>query len=102
MSFFLYIVECADGTLYTGCTNDLERRVLQHNTSPKGAKYTRTRRPVTLIYSEPFATRGEALSREARVTSWKRSEKLSLIRALMATKKPTIAPRRKRTPRPKS
>jgi len=89
MMYYLYIVECADGTLYTGCTNDLERRMLQHNTSPKGAKYTRTRRPVTLIYSEPFKTLGEALSREAKVKSWKRNEKLSLIRALLATKKPS-------------
>ena len=79
MSYFLYILECADKSLYTGCTNDLKRRVLQHNTSPRGAKYTKARRPVTLLYTEPFATRGAALKREAEIKGWKRSDKLALL-----------------------
>ena len=87
MSYFLYILECADKSLYTGCTNDLKRRVDQHNASPRGAKYTKARRPVRLLYTEPFATRGEALKREAEIKSWKRSEKLVLIRARKSPKK---------------
>lgn len=81
MSYFLYILECADTSLYTGCTNDLERRVHQHNTSPRGAKYTKARRPVRLLYTEPFATRGEALRREAEVKNMRREQKMALIRS---------------------
>lgn len=63
---FTYIVECSDHTLYTGWTNDLEKRIEAHNTG-KGAKYTKTRRPVRLVYFETFATKEEAMSREYHI-----------------------------------
>ena len=77
--FFVYILECADGTLYTGSTNDLEKRLKQHNGAKSGAHYTKTRRPVTLVYSERFRTLRKALQREAGIKSWTRKEKLALI-----------------------
>ena len=73
-----YILRCADGTLYTGWTNDLEKRLRSHN-SGKGSKYTRTRLPVELVYSEPFDTKEEAMSREWHIKRLSREEKLSLI-----------------------
>lgn len=75
---YMYILRCADGTLYTGWTNRLKERVLMHNQG-KGAKYTRSRRPVELVYAESFPTRGEAMSREAAVKKLSRKEKLSLL-----------------------
>ena len=64
MSWLVYIVRCRDGSLYTGITNDLERRLRAHNEG-RGARYTRARRPVIVVHQEPCATRGEALRREA-------------------------------------
>ena len=61
---YMYVVECADGTLYTGYTTDVERRLKTHNAG-KGAKYTRARLPVKLLYSEAFASKPEAMSAEA-------------------------------------
>lgn len=75
---YVYIVECADGTLYTGWTNDLKKRLSAHN-SGSASKYTRNRRPVTMVYSEEFATREEAMSREARIKSLTRAQKIELI-----------------------
>ena len=75
---YTYILRCADGTLYCGWTNDLEKRLAAHNVGT-GAKYTRSRRPVELIYYEEFATKREAMSREARIKRMSRQEKLSLI-----------------------
>ncbi len=75
---FAYIVRCADGTLYCGWTNDLERRVKAHN-SGRGAKYTKSRRPVTLVYFEEFSTKEKAMSREAHLKMLTRAEKLALI-----------------------
>ncbi len=63
MSYFVYILECADGTLYTGYTVDLDKRLEAHN-SGRGAKYTRSRLPVSLVYSEAFEDKKEAMSRE--------------------------------------
>lgn len=80
--YYLYLLRCADDTLYTGITTDLARRVTEHNTSPVGAKYTRARRPVTLIYSRRFRTRSNALREEARVKRLSRSEKILLIESL--------------------
>lgn len=77
---YTYIVECADHTLYTGYTTDLARRVHEHNHSPKGAKYTRTRRPVVLVYSEVHSTRSEAMKRESAIKHLNRKEKLDLVR----------------------
>lgn len=78
---YTYIVECSDGSLYTGWTNDLEKRILAHN-SGKGAKYTKTRLPVRLVYYEEFLTKEEAMSREYRIKHLTRQEKLKLIKQL--------------------
>ena len=72
------MVECSDGTLYTGWTNNLEKRIKAHNDG-KGAKYTKTRLPVRLIYYEEFLTKEEAMQREYRIKRLSRTEKLSLI-----------------------
>lgn len=77
--YFLYIVACADNTLYTGVTTNLERRVLEHNTSQKGAKYTSARRPVQLVYSKKFKTRSAAQIAEASMKKKSRTEKLKII-----------------------
>lgn len=75
---YTYIVECSDGTLYTGWTNNLEKRLEAHNAG-KGAKYTKTRRPVKLVYQEQFETKEEAMSREYHIKQLGRKEKLKLI-----------------------
>ncbi len=75
---YTYILRCADGTLYTGWTNDLEARLKAHN-SGKGAKYTKNRLPVELVYYEEFSTKEEAMSREWHIKRLKRAEKLRLI-----------------------
>ena len=75
---YTYILSCADGSLYTGWTNDLDRRLAAHNAG-KGGKYTRSRRPVTLAYWEEFSTKEEAMRREAAIKTLSRSEKLQLI-----------------------
>jgi len=76
---FVYIIECADGTLYTGYTTDLMKRVKEHNDSKRGARYTSGRRPVILKYSEKFSTVGEALKREAEIKKLSREMKLQLF-----------------------
>lgn len=81
MSFYVYILECADTTLYVGSTNNLERRLEQHNSSPKGAHYTKIRRPVVLRYKEELETLSGARKREAEIKSWKREKKIALIGA---------------------
>lgn len=77
---FVYVLRCADGTLYTGWTNDLEKRLKAHNDG-RGAKYTHARRPVTLVYSEPLSSKEAALRREAAVKKLTRAQKLALIAA---------------------
>jgi len=76
----VYIVRCADDTLYTGATNDVEARLAAHNRGA-GARYTRGRLPVTLVYREGCGSRSEALSREHAVKRLTRAEKLRLARA---------------------
>jgi len=78
--FLVYILECSDGSLYVGCTNDLERRLNQHNNFKSGAHYTKIRRPVTLKYSEKFPTLKEARKREAELKKWNRNKKIELIK----------------------
>ena len=78
MDAFTYILECADGTFYTGWTSDLEKRLTNHN-SKKGAKYTRCRVPVKLVYFESFITKQEAQKREYAIKQLKRDQKLQLI-----------------------
>ncbi len=75
-----YILECADGTFYIGSTNDLEKRLHEHNHAKAGAKYTRGRRPVKLVWSEEQPTLAAARSREAALKRLTRAEKLALIR----------------------
>lgn len=77
--YYLYLLKCADDSLYTGITVDLERRVHEHNNSPLGAKYTRGRRPVTLIFSKKFRTRSTASRAESKMKKLPREEKLALI-----------------------
>ena len=78
MECYTYILRCADGTLYTGWTNDLTKRVNAHNAGT-GAKYTRARRPVELVYYEVFPTKEEAMKREAAIKALTRDEKEALL-----------------------
>lgn len=78
MEYFVYILRCGDGTLYTGITTDLERRVAVHN-SGKGAKYTRSRLPVVPVYRERVSDKSAALRRELEIKALTRAEKLELI-----------------------
>lgn len=78
--YFLYILKCADKTLYTGITTDLGRRIKEHNSTSRGAKYTCGRRPVKLVYSEAFANRSLASQEEANFKKLARAEKLEIIR----------------------
>jgi len=83
--YYVYIVECADETLYTGIATELARRVEEHNSSEKGAKYTRVRRPVTLVYSEEYPDRSTASKREYEIKKkMNRSQKLKLIASASA------------------
>lgn len=75
---YTYILKCSDGTYYTGWTNNLEARIKAHN-SGKGAKYTKVRRPVELVYSEEFETKEEAMRREYAIKQLSREEKHKLI-----------------------
>jgi len=79
MSYFIYILECSDKSLYTGITKNIEKRLEEHNTSPKGAKYTKTRRPVKLLYQEPSLNRSTASKREYAIKKLTRLNKLKLI-----------------------
>lgn len=78
MAWFVYMLRCGDGTLYTGCTDDPERRLAVHQ-SGKGAKYTRSRLPVTLVYQEEAADKSAALRREIAIKRLTRQQKLKLI-----------------------
>ncbi|MCH4008074.1 GIY-YIG nuclease family protein [Companilactobacillus sp.] len=77
-SYFVYILLCADGTFYTGTSNDVKKRVKTHN-SGKGAKYTKTRRPVKLLYTEKLADKSAALKREAAIKKLTRPKKEELL-----------------------
>jgi putative endonuclease len=76
--YFTYLLRCADGSLYCGYTTDLDARVATHNAG-KGAAYTRSRRPVVLVWSESHATLSEALCREAAIKRWPRAKKEGLV-----------------------
>lgn len=78
--WFVYIVRCADRTLYTGTTTDVEARAAAHN-SGRGARYTATRRPVRVVYAEAAASRSAALKREHAIKAMTRAAKLALVRA---------------------
>ncbi len=79
-SWYVYILQCADSSLYTGVTTDTERRVIEHNQSDRlGAKYTRCRRPVSLVYRESCKNRSVACQREAAIKKLPRQTKMKLI-----------------------
>lgn len=78
LSWFVYILECSDGSLYTGITNDLDRRLKEHEAG-KGAKYTRGRSPLKIVYSENADDKGAALRREIKIKSFSRVKKIGLI-----------------------
>ena len=75
----VYILKCSDGTLYTGITTDLERRLVEHNDSKLGAKFTKSRRPVKLFYSKECTNRSSASKEEKRIKKLSRAEKMELI-----------------------
>lgn len=77
--YFVYILRCDDTTLYTGITLDIEKRVVEHNTSSKGAKYTRSRRPVSIVYTERCDDKSAALKREITIKKMSRFQKKELI-----------------------
>ena len=77
--FFVYILKCSDGTLYTGWTNNLDKRMDKHNAG-HGAKYTRGRLPVEMVYFEAYETKEEAMSREFKIQRMNRSQKIELIK----------------------
>lgn len=81
MNWFVYILECSDSTLYTGMTDNIEKRLAVHN-SGKGAKYTRSRLPVRLCFKEECESRSAALRREAQIKKLTRNQKLGLIQQL--------------------
>ncbi len=77
--FFVYILKCADGTLYTGSTNNLEKRLYAHNHLKSGAHYTKIRRPVVMKYKEEFESFGEMRRRESEIKKLSKTEKLKLL-----------------------
>ena len=81
MSYFVYILQCSDNTLYTGIAKDLDKRVDEHNNSDKGAKYTKVRRPVSLLYFEKSENRSTASKREYEIKKLSRLQKMELINA---------------------
>jgi putative endonuclease len=78
MAFWVYIVECADGSYYTGHTDNLELRIAQHQQNLTGG-YTSTRLPVKLVFSQPFSTRVEAIASERQIKGWSRAKKAAMI-----------------------
>ncbi len=76
--WWIYILKCSDHSLYTGSTKNLAQRVQQHNQG-RGAKFTRSRRPVELVYSEIFPSQSDAMKREHQIKQWPRQKKLDLI-----------------------
>ncbi len=79
MTYFVYILECADTTYYVGSTNNLEKRIHQHNHAKSGAHYTKIRRPVKLVHSETFETYADSRAREAEIKRMSRKEKSQLF-----------------------
>lgn len=77
--YIVYIVQCSDKTLYTGIAKELNRRIEEHNSSDKGAKYTKARRPVTLVYHEEHTDRSSASKREYAIKKMSRQKKLDLV-----------------------
>lgn len=81
--WWIYIIQCKDKTFYTGITTDLKRRVNEHNNSPLGAKYTRGRRPIKLVYSKKFKNKSLAAKEENKIKKLSRKEKIKLITKIL-------------------
>ena len=77
--WYMYVVQCADSTLYTGITTNIDRRLKEHNSSKRGAKYTRSRRPVKIVYHAVFDSRSSASKAEYRFKKLNRKEKLKIV-----------------------
>jgi putative endonuclease len=88
--YYLYILKCADKTLYTGITTDLKRRIAEHNNTKLGAKYTASRQPVNLVYSKKIKNRSAALKEEYRIKKFSRQEKLEMIKKAKYAKSNTL------------
>lgn len=88
--YYVYVVQCADGTLYTGYTNNVERRIAVHNAG-KGGNYTRTHRPVTLLIAWQFPTKSDALRAEYAFKHLPRTQKLQLIAASTSSNDETVS-----------
>lgn len=80
--WFLYILLCSDRTLYTGITNNLKKRFSEHK-SGQGGRYTRSHKPIKLIYQEKMSSQSEALRRESQIKSWKRAEKITALKLVL-------------------
>lgn len=87
-TWFVYMVRCADNTLYTGIAKDVDRRINEHNSEKGGARYTRARRPVTLVYTETAQSRSEAARREWEIKRLSLSKKMDLIAGYTKKKGP--------------
>lgn len=83
VSYIVYILKCADGSLYTGSTNNLKKRLVEHNSGKRGAKYTKSRRPVVLMHEEKHKTLSKALRREAAIKRLTRKEKLAFLNSVL-------------------
>lgn len=77
---YVYILKCVDASLYVGYSTNVAKRVHAHNTGKRGAKYTKSRRPVTLLYKQGFRTLSKALKREYEIKQWTRAEKLAYLK----------------------
>ena len=80
ISYYVYLVECSDKTLYTGWTKNIEKRIQEHNNGTCGAKYTRTRRPIKLVYVEKYSTLSDALKRESQIKKLSHEQKLQFTK----------------------
>jgi putative endonuclease len=87
-SWYVYMVRCRDNSLYTGITTDLKKRILEHNCGAKGARYTRGRRPVDLVYSEPASSRSTATIRESQIKRLSSDQKGLLVMESAASQSP--------------
>ena len=83
-AWFVYLVRCQDDTLYCGIAKDTARRLTEHNSADKGAKYTRGRRPVQLVYTEEVASRAKATQREGQIKKLSRAQKMALFKTVTA------------------
>ena len=84
MNYYIYILKCKDGSLYTGYTKNIERRIFEHNFTKYGAKSIKGRLPVELVYSETYTTKTEALKREIEIKGWRKEKKEQLVNSARA------------------